>query len=120
MVATLAFDTERLSALAPEGFSLATDVAEWLVRQRVPFREAHEIAGACVSRCEELGIGLDDLTDTQLAEIDARLTPAVHEVLTVAGSIGSRDGRGGTAQVRVAEQLAELRGVLADHRDWLG
>ena len=120
MVATLTFDTERMAALAPEGFSLATDVAEWLVRQRVPFREAHEVAGACVRRCEELGIGLAELTDAQLAEIDARLTPAVREVLTVTGSIGSRDGRGGTAQVRVAEQLAELRSVIADHRAWLG
>ena len=120
MVATLTFDTERMAALAPEGFSLATDVAEWLVRQRVPFREAHEVAGACVRRCEELGIGLAELTDAQLAEVDARLTPAVREVLTVAGSIGSRDGRGGTAQVRVAEQLDELRSVLADHRAWLG
>jgi argininosuccinate lyase len=120
MVATLTFDIERMAALAPEGFSLATDVAEWLVRQRVPFREAHEVAGACVRRCEELGIGLADLTDAQLAEIDARLTPAVREVLTVTGSIGSRDGRGGTAQVRVAEQLGELRSVLADHQAWLG
>ena len=120
MVATLTFDTERMAALAPEGFSLATDVAEWLVRQRVPFREAHEVAGACVRRCEELGIGLAELTDAQLAEVDARLTPAVREVLTVAGSIGSRDGRGGTAQVRVAEQLDELRSVLADDRAWLG
>ena len=120
MVATLTFDTERMAALAPEGFSLATDVAEWLVRQRVPFREAHEVAGACVRRCEDLGIGLAELTDAQLAEVDARLTPAVREVLTVAGSIGSRDGRGGTAQVRVAEQLGELRSVLADHQAWLG
>ncbi len=120
MVATLTFDTERMAALAPEGFSLATDVAEWLVRQRVPFREAHEVAGACVRRCEELGIGLAELTDAQLAEVDARLTPAVREVLTVAGSIASRDGRGGTAQVRVVEQLGELRSVLADHQAWLG
>ena len=120
MVATLTFDTGRMAALAPEGFSLATDVAEWLVRQRVPFREAHEVAGACVRRCEKLGTGLAELTDAQLAEVDARLTPAVREVLTVAGSIGSRDGRGGTAQVRVAEQLDELRSVLADHRAWLG
>ncbi len=120
MVATLTFDIERMAALAPEGFSLATDVAEWLVRQRVPFREAHEVAGACVRRCEELGIGLAELTDAQLAEIDVRLTPAVREVLTVAGSIASRDGRGGTAQVRVVEQLGEVRAVLAEHRAWLG
>ena len=59
MVATLTFDTARMAELAPQGFSLATDVAEWLVREGVPFRVAHEVAGACVRRCEELGIELD-------------------------------------------------------------
>ncbi|RLV50296.1 argininosuccinate lyase [Nocardioides mangrovicus] len=119
MVATLRFDHDRMAELAPRGFSLATDVAEWLVKQRVPFREAHEVAGACVRRCEELGCELADLTDDQLAEIDQRLTPAVHEVLTVEGSVAARDGRGGTAPVQVAEQLAELRAVVADHRAWI-
>ena len=56
MIATLTFDTARLAELAPQGFSLATDVAEWLVREGVPFRIAHELAGACVRRCEELGV----------------------------------------------------------------
>ena len=118
-VATLVFDTDRMAALAPQGFSLATDVAEWLVRSGVPFREAHELAGACVRRCEELGCELDDLTDEQYADIDPRLTPAVREVLTVQGSVESRDGRGGTAPDRVAEQLVELRAAAADHRSWL-
>ncbi|MBV9832416.1 MAG: argininosuccinate lyase, partial [Marmoricola sp.] len=118
-VATLRFDTDRMAELAPQGFSLATDVAEWLVRQGVPFREAHELAGACVRRCEELGTDLDGLTDQQLAGIDPRLTPDVREVLSVEGSVGSRDGRGGTAPARVAEQLEELRAALADHRAWL-
>ncbi len=118
-VATLRFDTDRMAALAPQGFSLATDIAEWLVREGIPFRVAHELAGACVRRCEELGIELDELTDAQFADIDPRLTPAVREVLTAQGSVTSRDGRGGTAPVRVAEQLAELRGVVAGHRDWL-
>ena len=108
MVATLTFDTERMAELAPQGFSLATDIAEWLVREGVPFRVAHEVAGACVRRCEELGIELADLTDEQFAEISPALTPAVREVLTVEGSVASRDGRGGTAPVRVREQLAEL------------
>jgi argininosuccinate lyase len=120
MVATLRFDTERMAELAPQGFSLATDVAEWLVRQGVPFRVAHELAGACVRRCEELGVDLDALTDEQLAGISEHLTPAVREVLTVEGSVGSRDARGGTSPDRVAEQLAELRKALADHRAWLG
>jgi argininosuccinate lyase len=108
MIATLTFDTARLASLAPQGFSLATDVAEWLVRQGVPFREAHELAGAAVRRCEELGCDLPELSDDQLAEVSAHLTPDVREVLTVEGSVTSRDGRGGTAPARVREQLAEL------------
>jgi argininosuccinate lyase len=118
-VATLRFDTERMAELAPQGFSLATDVAEWLVRDGVPFRVAHELAGACVRRCEELGIELDQLTDEQFAGIDPRLRPEVRDVLTAAGSVASRDGRGGTAPDRVAEQLAELRVAAAEHRAWL-
>ncbi len=119
-VATLAFDTDRMAELAPQGFALATDVAEWLVRQGVPFREAHEVAGACVQRCEEQGRELPELSDGDFAAIDPRLTPAVREVLTVPGSVAARDGRGGTAPVRVAEQLAELRAVARRHRAWLG
>jgi argininosuccinate lyase len=118
-VATLTFHTDRMAELAPQGFSLATDVAEWLVREGVPFREAHELAGAAVRRCEELGCDLPDLTDEQYAELDPRLTPGVRDVLTVEGSVSSRDGRGGTAPDRVTEQLAELRAALADHRAWL-
>ncbi|ABL81979.1 MULTISPECIES: argininosuccinate lyase [unclassified Nocardioides] len=120
LVATLAFDTERMADLAPQGFSLATDVAEWLVREGVPFRIAHEVAGACVRRCEELGIELADLTDEQFAEISPALTPGVREVLSVAGSVSARDGRGGTAPIRVREQLAELTGLVDGHRDRLG
>ena len=115
-VRTLVFNTARMAELAPQGFSLATDVAEWLVRERVPFRVAHEVAGACVRRCEELGIELADLTDEQLAEIDPRLTPAVREVLTVEGSIGSRDGIGGTAPSSVQRQLAQAREAVAGFR----
>jgi len=119
MVRTLEFNTDRMAELAPQGFSLATDVAEWLVRQGVPFRVGHEVAGACVRRCEELGVELQDLTDGQLAAVSPHLTPAVREVLTVEGSVASRDSRGGTAPARVAEQLAELRTTAADHRAWL-
>ncbi|WP_160007943.1 argininosuccinate lyase [Nocardioides sp. AX2bis] len=119
MVATLVFDTERLAELAPEGFSLATDVAEWLVREGVAFRTAHELAGACVRRCEELGVGLADLTEEQLAGISPLLTPGVRDVLTVEGSVSSRSGRGGTAAVRVGEQLVEVETRAATLRDAL-
>lgn len=120
MVATLTFNTERMAELAPQGFSLATDVAEWLVREGVPFRVAHEVAGECVRRCEELGVELDGLTDEQFAAISEHLTPQVREVLTVEGSVASRNSRGGTALDRVTEQLAELRAAVAEHRAWLG
>ncbi len=119
MVATITYETERMAALAPQGFSLATDVAEWLVRTGVPFREAHDIAGACVRRCEELGIDLPELSDDDLAAISPALTPAVRAVLTVEGSVTSRDARGGTAPVRVLEQIAELRAGVEALREWV-
>jgi len=119
MIETLVFHIERLAALAPAGFTLATDVAEWLVRAGVPFRLAHEAAGACVRTAEARGVGLEELTDAELAHASPALTPNVREVLTVAGSIGSRDGRGGTAPGRVAEQLTQLRAVVDDAREWI-
>jgi argininosuccinate lyase len=119
MVATLTFNTARMAELAPQGFSLATDVAEWLVREGVPFRVAHEVAGACVRRCEELGIELHQLSDDQFAEISPHLTPSVRDVLTAEGSVASRNGRGGTAPRRVREQLAELANAVSGHRDRL-
>ncbi len=118
MVGTLVFDTERLESLAPRGFSLATDIAEWLVRQGVPFRAAHEVAGACVRECESRGIELWELTDAELSAVSEHLTPRVREVLSVAGSLASRDAKGGTAPARVAEQLARLRTVAREGRRW--
>ena len=109
-----------MAELAPQGFSLATDIAEWLVREGVPFRVAHEVAGACVQSCEAEGIELADLTDEQFAEISPLLTPAVRDVLTAEGSVTSRDGRGGTAPDRVREQLDEVAAVATEHRGWLG
>ena len=108
MVATLEFDVERMAQLAPEGFSLATDVADHLVRQGVPFRDAHEVAGALVRFCEEHGLELDELTDDQYAAVDPRLDAGVRTHLTVAASLASRAGVGGTAPDRVAEQLSAL------------
>jgi argininosuccinate lyase len=108
MIATLRFDVERMAELAPQGYSLATDVAEWLVKRHVPFREAHEITGALVRVAEERGVGLDELSDTELAAVSPHLTPEVRSVLTIEGSVASRDGVGGTAPSSVAAQLARL------------
>ena len=119
LVATLGFDVERMAALAPAGYTLATDIAEWLVRRGVPFRVAHESAGAAVRVAESRGVGLEELTDSELAEISPQLTPEVREVLTVTGSVAARDARGGTAPERVADQLANVRESAADLRRML-
>ena len=105
LIATVRFDTDRMAALAPAGYTLATDIAEWLVRQGVAFRSAHEAAGAAVKAAEQRGVGLQELTDDELAAISPELTPSVRDVLTIEGSVSSRDARGGTAPSRVADQL---------------
>ena len=119
LVGTLTFDTQRLGQLAPQGFALATDVADWLVRQRVPFAEAHEITGAAVRYCEERGIDLPQLTADQLPEISPLLTADALTVLTTQGSIESRDGRGGTATVQVQRQMAEMLDAIDAITEWV-
>jgi argininosuccinate lyase len=120
LVETLTFDAARLAALAPAGFSLATDLAEWLVRQGVPFRVAHEVAGDCVRYCEARGIELDEISDEELATLSPRLSGEVRDVLTVAGSLASRATFGGTAPDRVAEQAHRLDGLVAEQAVWAG
>ena len=116
MVATMRFDTERMAQLAPQGFSLATDVAEWLVKQGVIFRDAHEISGELVKYCEDRGIELHEPSDEALLTVSEHLTPGVREVLTIEGSVNSRVGVGGTARVRVDEQLARLAERIGEFR----
>ena len=119
LVATLRFDTERMATLAPAGYTLATDIAEWMVRQGVPFRIAHEAAGAAVRVAEGRGVGLDELTDDELTGISPQLTPEVRQVLTVTGSVAARNARGGTAPAQVADQLAKVRETAATLRNTL-
>lgn len=118
LVSTLSFNEDRMRELAPRGFTLATDLAEWMVRQGVPFREAHEASGACVRIAEERGVDLVDLTDEELSGVDKRLTPEVREVLTIDGAVASRTTKGGTAGVRVAEQRETVRQHAAAAREW--
>ena len=118
LVSTLTFHEDRMRELAPRGFTLATDLAEWMVRQGVPFREAHEASGACVRIAEERGVDLVELTDEELAGVDKRLKPNVREVLTIDGAVASRATKGGTAGVRVAEQRETVRNRAAAARTW--
>lgn len=118
LVSTLTFHEDRMRELAPRGFTLATDLAEWMVRQGVPFREAHEASGACVRIAEERGVDLVELTDEDLEGVDKRLKPSVRDVLTIDGAVASRATKGGTAGVRVAEQRETVRERAAAARTW--
>ena len=118
LVATARVDAERLTRAAPSGYALATDLAEWLVRRGLAFREAHETVGRLVAWCQEHGRGLDEATDADLAAISPQLTPAAREVLTVPGALAARDTTGGTSPRRVREQLDALRDTVAGHAEW--
>ncbi|MDP9497713.1 MAG: argininosuccinate lyase, partial [Actinomycetota bacterium] len=120
MIATMTVHTEVLERSAPAGFALATDVAEKLVRDGVPFRDAHEAVGRLVAHCTARGIDLPDVDDAQLAVIDPHLTPDVRSVLDVRGALRSRAAYGGTAPERVAEQVATLHTELEAQRAWAG
>ena len=117
-VATLRFDTERMAASAPEGFALATEVAEWLVGNGMPFRAAHEISGACVRAAEARGVELWDLTDDELVAISPALRPEVRARLTAQAAVESRSRFGGTAPERVREQLADLASRTSGWAHW--
>ncbi len=116
MIATMTFDTERMTSSADGGYALATDIAEWLVRHGMPFRDAHEAAGGCVRIAEERGVELEALTNAELSSVSPMLTPQVREVLLVSGSLASRNTFGGTSPQRVSEQIEELRETVEQLR----
>jgi argininosuccinate lyase len=120
MVATMRVRSDRLEAAAPAGFSLATDVAEFLVRKGVAFRDAHEAVGHLVVWCLSHDLGLEEVSDEDLAAVSEHLTPDVRAVLSVPGALASRSAPGGTAPVRVREQLANVLTQIGLDRDWAG
>jgi argininosuccinate lyase len=120
MVATMTVDIERLEATAADGYALATDVAELLVRRGVAFRDAHEAVGELVAYCASKGLDMADVPDETLAAISKHLVPEVREVLSVRGALEARSAPGGTAPARVAEQLADLRETVHGQLEWAG
>ena len=107
MIATTDFDREKMALAAPAGFSLATEIADYLALKSVPFAEAHEAAGKCVAKCEALGRQLHELTDAEFLQVHPQLDGGVRDVLTVHGAINSRTTSGGTAPVLVAAQIKD-------------
>ena len=116
MVATTEFDRQKMALAAPLGFSLATEIADYLVRAHIPFAQAHEAAGKCVALCEASSRQLHQLTDDEFAGIHPELKGDVRNVLTVQGALASRTTRGGTAPSALAGQLSEAKSLLEKTR----
>jgi len=113
MIETVEFVSERMRAAAAQGYSTATDLADWLVREAgVPFREAHHITGRAVKAAEERGCDLADLPLDVLRTIDERIDDRVFDVLSIDASVRSRTSYGGTAPARVREQIAAAKEAL--------
>jgi len=118
MISTMTVRVDRLAAAAPAGYSLATEVAEWLVRAGVPFREAHEVTGSLVALCVARDCGLDEVSDEDLAAVSPHLTPDVRSVLSVRGALASRTAPGSTGPGPVADQLAAVQDTVEGWREW--
>ncbi|MGW0073583.1 argininosuccinate lyase, partial [Streptosporangium sandarakinum] len=118
LVSTMRVNTAKLESSAPDGFALATDLAELLVRKGVPFREAHEAVGHLVVWCQVNDKDFGELTDEELAKVSPHLTPDSREVLSVPGALAARKAHGGTAPDRVRDQLAALRETVDAQAAW--
>ncbi|HEX6967368.1 MAG TPA: argininosuccinate lyase [Micromonosporaceae bacterium] len=118
MIATMTVRIDRLAAAAPVGYTLATEVADWLVRKGVPFREAHEITGRLVARCAARECALDEVSDTELKQISEHLDAGVRQVLSVDSALAARTTPGSTGPDQVAKQLAAVGERLDHWRAW--
>jgi argininosuccinate lyase len=113
MVANVTFNTPRMREVAASGFSTATDLADWLVREfGMPFREAHHVTGSVVKSCEARGISLSDITVDDLSAINPALAGCNLPDLSIEGSVNSRTSAGGTAPIRVKEAISTAKKEL--------
>ncbi|MFM0370153.1 argininosuccinate lyase [Paraburkholderia aspalathi] len=118
MIRTMQVNVAEMRRQAPLGFTLATEVADWLALRGIPFSEAHEITGALVRACEEQGIELGEVSVATLAQVDARLEASVLEHVTLEAAVAARSGYGGTAPARVEEQITRLRAAIDRQAAW--
>ncbi len=114
MVGDMTANTESLEAAASSGFSTATDLADWCVRElNMPFRDAHHVTGTLVGMAEAKGIDLPELTLADMQSVHAEITEAVFDVLGVHNSVASRTSYGGTAPAQVRAQIAAWKAKLS-------
>jgi argininosuccinate lyase len=118
MVSSTVFDRVKMAESASTGFSLATEIADFLVRAGIPFAQAHEAAGKCVHLCEASSKELHELSDAEFSSIHPSLTPEVRGVLTVSGALNSRTTFGGTAPANVAQQISAISRKILENEIW--
>lgn len=118
MVSSTKFNREKMRSSAPQGFSLATEIADFLAKQGVPFAQAHEAAGNCVKSCESKGIELHELSDAELIAIHPKLTSAVRKVLDLDGAVSGRITENGTSPSSVKTQLSKLEKQVEIDSAW--
>ena len=118
MVSSTRFNREKMRSSAPQGFSLATEIADFLAKQGVPFAQAHEAAGNCVKSCESKGIELHELSDAELIAIHPKLTSAVRKVLDLDGAVSGRITENGTSPSSVKTQLSKLEKQVEIDSTW--
>jgi len=117
MVGDLTANRDKMRSSAAAGFSTATDLADWLVREaNIPFRDAHHITGQVVALAEKKGCGLEGLTIEDFKFIDQRIDSRIHKVLSVEASVASRKSYGGTAPENVLAQAARWKELLTGEK----
>ncbi len=110
MVRDLKANAERMHAVASADYSVATDLADWLVREiDLPFRQAHHVTGALVGKASAKGVGLEELSLPEMQAVEKRITRGVYKVLTVEASVAARKNLGGTAPANVTRAVKEAR-----------
>ena len=113
MIADMKVNEANMLKMAGSGYSTATDLADWLVKNlKMPFRDAHHVTGAIVKMAENKGLDLHELKLSEMQKVEKKITANIFEVLSVENSVASRTSIGGTSQVRVKEEIAKAKKFL--------
>ena len=119
MIETAVFNEEKISSGVLSGHALATEIADYLVREHVPFALAHEISGRAVALAEGRGVNVHELSDAEFIGIDPRLTSGIRDVLSARAAIDSRTSINGTSTKSVSTQLAQLEAKIRGYAAWI-
>jgi argininosuccinate lyase len=113
MIADMKVNQDKMLKMAGSGYSTATDLADWLVKNlKMPFRDAHHVTGTIVKMAENKGVDLHELKISEMQKIEKKITKKIFDVLSVENSVASRTSIGGTSQLRVKEEIVKAKKYL--------